>query len=258
MSFFTALQFLTAIPVPDLGKFREGDTGRSTVFFPVVGLVIGLILAGLNRLFLLFLPPEIGNGLTLAALVLITGAMHLDGFIDTCDGMGGHKPVEERWKVMHDSRAGAFGVVGAVLLLLIKFLALNSIPAGLMTATLILVPVVSRWAMVYAVMFFRYARPEGLGKSFKTGTSAARFIIATLFSLGIAVGCARLAGADFYFPAGTGIMITAWLVVLALGRYLSWKFAGLTGDSYGAINEIIETVLLILITIPATNGWLGL
>ena len=91
------------------------DVGRSTAFFPLVGLLIGLVLAGLNWVFGLFLPPPITIGLLIVALAVVTGALHLDGFVDTCDGLAGHKTVEERWRVMHDSRAGAFGIIGVFL-----------------------------------------------------------------------------------------------------------------------------------------------
>jgi len=112
LSFLAAFQFLTSIPLP----------GRR--YFPVVGLIIGLILAGLNWLLSLILPSAVVNALLIVVLVIITGALHLDGFVDTCDGIAGHKAVEDRWRVMHDSRAGAFGIVGVVLLLLVKYVSL--------------------------------------------------------------------------------------------------------------------------------------
>ena len=110
--------------------------GRATAYFPLVGLIIGRVLAGLNCLLNSFLPPSVVNVFLIVALVLITGAMHLDGLADTCDGMAGHKPVEERWKVMHDSRTGAFGVVAIVLLLLVKYIALNNVPQQLVCASI--------------------------------------------------------------------------------------------------------------------------
>ena len=144
--------------------------GRATTYFPVVGLVIGGILAGLNWLLLYILPAGVVNALLIVALVVITGAIHLDGFADTCDGIAGHKTVEERWRVMRDSRTGAFGVVGVALLLLVKYVSLNNVPDDLITAVLIFMPVASRWSMVYAIFAFPYARPEGLGAVYKKAT----------------------------------------------------------------------------------------
>ena len=128
MGFLAALQFLTSIPLPRKRETTPEELGRSATYFPLVGLIIGLILAGLSWLLHLILPPTLVNALIVAALVIVTGALHLDGFADTCDGIAGHKEVEDRWRVMRDSRAGAFGIVGIVLLLLGKYVSLNSIP----------------------------------------------------------------------------------------------------------------------------------
>ena len=117
------MQFLTGIPVPIKKELNAEQLGRATAFFPLVGLVIGGILAGLNWVLNCILPASVVNVLLIVALVIITGAMHLDGFSDTCDGIAGHKTVEERWKVMQDSRVGAFGVVGVVLYCWLQYVA---------------------------------------------------------------------------------------------------------------------------------------
>jgi adenosylcobinamide-GDP ribazoletransferase len=214
----------------------------------VVGIIIGAILAGLNYLLGLLLPPSVVNVLLVVAVVVISGALHLDGLVDTCDGLAGIKTPEERWQVMHDSRAGAFGIIGAGLLLLVKYISLNSVPPGLMTITLVLMPVASRWAMVYAVFAYPYARPSGLGKVFKQGANWQRLAMATAVTLAVAVGLFRL--------AGLAIMFATWVIVLAVASYLKRKFAGLTGDTYGAINEVAEVGVLILISLLAYNHWL--
>ena len=198
----------------------------------------------------LFLPSEVVNVLLIVSLVGITGALHLDGFVDTCDGIGGHKTVEERWQVMHDSRAGGFGIVGVCCLLLVKYISLNSVPESLLTATLVLMPVLSRWAMVYAIFAYPYARPSGLGKVFKQGASWQMFTIATLIALAVAGGLAQL--------AGLAIIFGVWVIVVVVSTYLKRKFAGLTGDTYGAINEVAEACILILVCLLAYNNWLGL
>lgn len=243
MKFLAALQFLTIIPLPRRREVSPEEVGRSIDYFPVVGVVIGLILVGLNWLLGLLLPSAVVNGLLIVCLAVISGALHLDGFVDTCDGIAGHKRVEDRWQVMRDSRAGGFGIVGAVLLLLVKYLSLNSVPEPLLMATLVLMPVVSRWAMVYAVFAYPYAKPSGLGKVFKQGASWQRFIRATLTALVVAVVLAQL--------AGLVIMLGIWVIVIAMAAYLKRKFAGLTGDNYGAINEVAEVGVLILVLLLA-------
>lgn len=216
-------------------------------YFPMVGVIIGLILVGLNWLLSLLLPSSLVNALLIVCLAVISGALHLDGFVDTCDGIAGHKTVEERWRVMLDSRAGSFGIVGVCCLLLVKYISLNSVPETFLMATLVLMPVVSRWAMVYTVFAYPYAKPSGLGKTFKQGASWQRLAMATLTALVVAVVLARL--------AGLAIMLGIWLMVIAMAAYLKSKFAGLTGDNYGAINEVAEVGVLILVYLLI---WLGL
>jgi adenosylcobinamide-GDP ribazoletransferase len=230
--------------------------GRSTVWFPVVGLIIGAILALMNWVFSLFLPDEVTGGLTIILLVIITGAMHLDGFADTFDGLAGNKSAEERWKVMHDSRNGAFGITGMILLLLTKFLLLNSIPQAFVAPTLLLMPVIGRWTMVYAIAVYPYARKEGLGKAFKDGVTRMRLIIATIITLGLAVFLAWWADVDYYYIVAIGIAAIIWILIVAVSEYFRRKFAGLTGDTYGAINELAEIGVLLIVSIACFNGWL--
>ena len=249
------LRFLTIIPLPYRHEANPEEVGRSIGYFPVVGVIIGFILAGLNWLLALFLPSAVANGLLIVSLVVISGALHLDGFVDTCDGIAGHKTVEDRWRVMHDSRAGAFGIVGVVLLLLVKYVSLNSVPENLLMATLVLMPVVSRWAMAYAIFAYPYARPEGLGKVFKQGASWQRFTLATIITLAVVIGLTRWANITYFHLAGLAIMLSIWVIAVAMAAYLKRKFSGLTGDTYGAINEVAEVAVLILVGLLAYNRW---
>ncbi len=231
------------------------EVGHSLAYFPVVGIIIGLILAGLNWLLGLFLPSAVVAGLVLVFMVVISGALHLDGFADTCDGIAGHRTAEERLQVMHDSRVGAFAVIGVSLLLLIKYVSLVSVPKDLLTVTLVLMPVIGRWSMVYAVFAYPYARPSGLGKVFKQGASWQSFVIATAIALAVAIGLARLANSTYFYLAGLAIMFGIWVIVVALAAYLKRKLSGLTGDTYGAINEVSEVFVLILVCLMARNQW---
>lgn len=249
MSFLAALRFLTIIPLPGRHEVSPEAVGRSIVYFPLVGVIIGLILAGLNWLLGRLLPSALVNVLLVVALAAISGALHLDGFIDTCDGMVGGKTVEERWRVMEDSRVGSFGIIGVCLLLLVKYVSLNAVPDGWLMPTLVLMPVVSRWAMVYAVFTHPYAKPSGLGTVFKQGASWRRFTIATVITLAVAIILARL--------NGFVIMVAIWVIVVAMAAYLKGKLGGLTGDTYGAINEVSEVLVLILVCLLAHVGWLG-
>jgi adenosylcobinamide-GDP ribazoletransferase len=247
LSFLAALQFLTSLPLPRRREASPEELGRATTYFPAVGLIIGIILAGLNWLLSLILPSAVVSALLIVALVIITGALHLDGFVDTCDGIAGHKSVEDRWRVMRDSRAGAFGIVGAVLLLLVKYASLNSLPEPFMTATLLFMPVVSRWAMVYAIFAYPYARPSGLGTAFKQATRWPQFTAATIITIAIALALFPL-----FSLGGLLFMFGVWVVTAIFSLYLKHKFSGLTGDTYGAINEVAEVMVLVFACLAYT------
>ena len=250
MRFLAALTFLTIIPLPRRCEVSPEEVGRSAGYFPVIGAIIGLILVGLNWLLGLLLPSAVVNVLLIVALVAISGAHHLDGFIDTCDGIAGYKTAEERWQVMSDSRVGGFGIIGACCLLLVKYVSLNNMPETLLMPTLLLMPVLSRWGMVYALFAYPYAKPSGLGKMFKQGINWRVLTIATLITLAITVIVARL--------AGLVIMLGTWVIIIVMAAYLKRKFSGLTGDTYGAINEVTEVCVLILVSLLAHNQWLEL
>jgi adenosylcobinamide-GDP ribazoletransferase len=245
MKFIAAFRFLTVIPLPFRRQPAPEEVGGSVVYFPVVGLIIGLILAGVYFVLDLFLPRTISAALIMVGMVLINGALHIDGFIDTCDGLAGNKPAEERWKVMKDSRVGAFGVVGAALLFMVQYASLISLPNNVVYAVLILLPVLSRWSMVYGIMAYPYAKPEGLGTLFKQYAKWSNFWIGTV----IAFVIAEVLG--WWMGLGLFVMAVVWLVNLGWSAYLNKKFAGLTGDSYGAINEVSEVMVLLAVIIMA-------
>jgi len=239
--FLAAVQFLTIIPVRR--EVAGEDIGRSLVFFPVVGLGVGALLFGVDQLFALFLPTALGSGLLIVVLVLITGANHLDGFIDTCDGMAAGRSAEQRLAIMRDSRVGGFGVVGAFCLLLIKYISLLFLPGAYRMAALLLMPVLGRWAMVYAIFGYPSAREEGMGQAFKEQANWRGLIIATLIAIAISVALMKL--------LGLALMAVLWLFLLVLAGILRRKLGGLTGDTYGAISEVIEVCVLILVPLVA-------
>lgn len=239
--FLAAVQFLTVIPVRR--EIAEDDIGRSFIFFPIVGLGIGAVLFGLDELFGLFLPTALGSALLIVALVVLTGAHHLDGFIDTCDGLAAGRSAEQRLAIMRDSRVGGFGVVGAFLLLLLKYISLLYLPGAYRMAALLIMPVLGRWAMVYAIFGYPSARKEGMGKTFKEQVNWRGLVIATLIAIAVSVALMRL--------WGLAVMAAVWFFVLILAGILGRKLGGLTGDTYGAIGEVIEVCALILVPLIA-------
>jgi len=185
----------------------------------------------------LILPPAVVTALLITALVILTGAHHVDGFIDTCDSVFTGKSKKERLAIMSDTRVGAFGIVGAILLLLLKYVSLLSV--SLLLPALLLMPTFSRWTMVSMMFTFPYARRSGMGLPFKLGATWQRLAVATVIALVVAVVLLRW----------WGLVLTAvlWLIAFGIAGFFRSRLGGLTGDNYGAINEISEVLVLLLI-----------
>lgn len=244
MKLLAALQFLTTVPIPRRGEVNAEELGASLGYFPLVGLFLGAILAGIDWSLSLILPPSIVNAVIVIALLLLTGALHIDGFIDTCDALFGRRTPQERWQIMSDSRVGGFGVVGAFCLLLLVYVSLGGIPEAYRMAALILMPALSRWSMVYAIFAFPYAKPAGLGKAFKEQANWRKLALATSLVLTSTLGLLTIKGLPMVF-ASLVLIFIVWLIAAVLGLFLQRRFAGLTGDSYGAINEVTQVFVLI-------------
>lgn len=239
--FIYALQLLTIIPVKIKDTVEERELGRSTAFFPLVGAVQGLLLVGANLLFSRFLPTDIASGLVLVVLILTNGGFHLDGFADTIDGLAGGNTREEKLDIMRDSKIGAIGVVALILLLLTKFLAINSLQAEIKNYILFLIPVIGRWSMVPMAYWADYARPtSGLGRAFTENTGIKEFLPATFLAL-------------FFSTIFLGWLALPYLAIMLFMVYLITvffrkKLGGVTGDVFGFQSEMSE-VLFILIVI---------
>jgi adenosylcobinamide-GDP ribazoletransferase len=245
MRLLAAFQFLTILPIKR--NFSSEQIARSTVFFPVVGLVIGLALAGINWVLSLVLPAGVVNILLIVLLAFAHGGLHLDGVADTMDGIAGHRTVERRLEIMRDSRIGGFGAIGLVLMLLMEYVLLNNIPTDIKWMALISAPVFSRWAMTYAIFAYPYARPKGLGKAFKEGVSLSQFVPASIIALAI--------GLAVWGLAALFIMVMVFIIVTLAALYLKHLLKGLTGDCYGAINEIAVAVTFLMVILLQHNNW---
>lgn len=243
--FVTALQFLTRIRLFRDPDYDDGLFGRSVKFFPLVGLLAGSILAGVAVLTGGWLPGTVRSTLLVTLSVFITGGLHCDGLMDSADGLFSGRSRERMLEIMKDSRVGSFGVVAIFLLLLWKWALLHDLPDSLLVPALISMMTFGRFAMILAILRFPYARPEGMGKAFAlyAGTHSLGPALATLLGL-LAV---------FYFVTGPlvcGIAAAAALAAILFafwfGRWTTHKLGGMTGDTYGAVTELSELVVLIV------------
>ena len=216
-----------------------------------MGLLLGIMLVGLERGCREVFPEFLSAAVLVAALLIITRGLHLDGLMDTCDGLFGGFTKERRLEIMQDPRVGAFGAAGAVSVLLLHYGALVSL-LGLQDPgqkwALLLFPMLSRWSMVVALAAFPYVRQEGLGSPFHQGGI---WPATTAAAVSAAIAAVLLGGI-----AGAAMLLGATAIAWLLGWAMTSKLGGLTGDAYGAVNETTAVLALLAAVAVLPSGWL--
>lgn len=230
-----AIGFLTVLPVAPGGAVASMAGARA--YFPLVGLGLGGILAGLDLAVRDVLPPLVVGALLLIALVLLTRAIHIEGFLDACDGLFGGFTRERRLEILHDSHVGAFAVVGGSSLIMLKWSLLVGLVGDERTWLLILFPCLSRFGMLATMVVFPYAREQGMGTAFQNGRG--------WLQVGIGLITAVVAGVLLIGGAGGVLVGVALVVSLVFGKWVRRLLGGMTGDTYGAVNEVAEVAVLL-------------
>ncbi len=236
-SLILALRFLTIVPVPGREGRGVSALGHAAWWFPVVGLMLGGLLAGAGRLVDVLFPPLVGAALLVTAWKAATGGIHLDGLADVLDGLAGRDPAR-RLAIMRDSRIGVFGAAGLVLFLLLSVTALAGLPAAVRGRLLVLAPVIGRVTPLLAGAWLTPATPgQGLGAAFAAGLSRWAGLVHAAAGLGLA---AWMLG-----PWGVGVAAAAWGVAMLAASFVAGRLGGLTGDVLGAVVELAELGVLL-------------
>lgn len=245
-----AVQFLTRIPLPIHITYTRQVFQRSIPFFPLAGFVIGGLLAGLAILSTTLLPSLPAAVLIVIGWTALTGGLHLDGLIDTADGIFSYRSREKMLEIMKDSRVGAMGVIAGMLYLLLKTALIYELLRYELAETIVFwltIPVWSRWYMTVAIAGWKYARDNGgLGQFFQqmprrflvysTGVSLLLTVLATYIH--------KLTSLSDLIDVLPVLFVVGGMTVVGLlvSIYLARKLGGLTGDTYGALNEWLEAV----------------
>jgi len=242
MSFLEAVRFLTFIPLPAREASWE-EVGRGTAYFPLVGALLGSILVLADTLLGKIWSRLLVSAVLVVLWVILTGGLHLDGLADTVDGLRGGRGREERLAIMRDSRLGAFGGVAIFCLLALKLAFVNELDPAWHGRGLLLAPTLGRWAMVYGIWAFPSARPGGTGSIFKEHSGLRELVLATMLALVVALSL------SLFHLWGLAILSGLWLAVALLGWTLTRTLGGLTGDTYGALCEVSEVLVLAMVAL---------
>lgn len=237
---FLAVQFLTIFPIHLSGSVREEDIAGSMLYYPLVGALLGALSAAVFWIILHTISFPAAAVSAVIALVVFSGALHLDGLADMCDGFYGGKDPARILAIMKDSHCGAMAIVGVSCLLALKIALLISFDALKTPLVLIVAATLARWSMVYLCAASHYARAEGGKASSHIGhVKRSTFLLATLLA-------AIVAAATFQYRG---------VVVMAIVAFLVWVFrmvverriGGMTGDTLGACSEGVEVLTFFLL-----------
>ncbi len=238
-SFVAAVRLLTVLPTGPWGQNPDARAvANSAAYFPLVGAVVGLasggVFLGASELF----PIAVAAALALAVSVAITGALHIDGLGDTFDGLLGGRTREQKLEIMADPRVGAYGVSTIVLGLIIKWSAIASLDPRAEWTLLVVTTVLARGTVAIVVARFRYVRVDGIGSAY---ADRAWFVVpvAALSALGMTV--------VFGSPASLIAGVSALVVGVAVALFARRMIDGVTGDVYGAVVELSEIVVLLIL-----------
>ncbi|MGF6401854.1 adenosylcobinamide-GDP ribazoletransferase [Pseudomonas frederiksbergensis] len=237
LPFWIALQFLSSLPIRLPGMPTPEELGRSLLFYPLVGLLFGVILWGLNWL-LLGTPLLLHAALLLSVWVVLSGALHLDGLADSADAwLGGYGDRERTLTIMKDPRSGPIAVVTLVLVLLLKFAALLALIEQQHSVVMIIVPLISRSALLGLFLSTPYVRPGGLGQALADHLPRLAGKQVLVISM---VVCVLMAGLS-----GVWALVLAAAMFVWLRQVMVRRLGGTTGDTAGALLELLEVVVLV-------------
>lgn len=245
-----ALSYVTAIPGLQKPVSIDELTGLSK-YLPLVGLIVGSVLVLVQFLAdLSGSSPAVTAILIVIAWVAITGAIHLDGLMDTADGVLSHRSRERMLEIMRDSRTGNFGAVAGLLVILCKFAAIASSHGAALTLMLLLIPAWARWCQVLTIGCYPYARDEGMGKIWHDTTALPTdLLLALVAPLTVTMLACIFCAAPLPFAvlACAATVLSGCVASSYIGRHLG----GQTGDTYGATVELAEAGGIVIASIAA-------
>ncbi|SDL18988.1 adenosylcobinamide-GDP ribazoletransferase [Halarsenatibacter silvermanii] len=246
----SGISFLTRLPLPDFIHARMDDQNarldfrRSLYWFPVVGMLLGAILALIDRPLLLIFPRPLAAGLLLLFYLVLTGGLHLDGLMDSADGLLSGRPPEKIPEIMRDSSSGAFAVLAAIIYLLLKFLCFWLLIDSWRIGGLIIMPVISRLIMAVGLIKLPVLS-DSLAEVFSARLNFARMLHLAAAALALILLLPTFDLLPFHviiISAATALVFT-----VLISRGVISLLGGMTGDIFGMLNEVDELIVLIVL-----------
>lgn len=239
--FFTALQFFTRLPIPRWVGFDVAWLQPAVRYFPLIGWLVALVTAGIYWLACMIWPAAIAVLLSMLAGILLTGALHEDGLADVCDGFGGGATAERVLTIMKDSRVGAYGVIGLILVLALKAEALQAMPAQQTIMALCIVHPLSRWFAMILIWRLDYAREEGKAKVMAQRMGHGEFAFASVCAW-LPASLLFIAGYIAWQKAAAALILSVLACIYLVSLFLR-RIGGYTGDCLGAVQQATEVCL---------------
>ncbi|MEX1667943.1 adenosylcobinamide-GDP ribazoletransferase [Zhongshania guokunii] len=236
-----AVGFLTRLPVPADPDFSEDKLNGASRYFPLVGLFVGVLAAGVYGAALaVFANSLIAILLSMVASILITGSFHEDGFADSCDGFGGGWRSEDVLRIMKDSRIGTYGTVGLISILALKAASLDAMPtSSVLAAALLWGHVFSRWVSTSYLLDLNYVRGEGKSKPLATTMPLRHWLYSGVPLLPLLM--------LIDFNSLIALVAMSLLFRLVFAAYLRRRIGGYTGDALGAAQQVVEILVYLAI-----------
>jgi adenosylcobinamide-GDP ribazoletransferase len=226
---------MTVLPFFRMHEFKAGSNGVAVTYYPIVGLFLGAVICATYWLLRGHIPDSFLRVALFALFTALYGALHLDGFVDTVDGL--FASPNRALDVMKEPTIGAMGAIYGFLFLTLKLTAFLSLSDFLL---FLLVPMLSRFGGTVAIRVYPYVRPSGMGYLAKNEFSA------PLFAYSALLVCAAVWLIDVRF---FWLFAASAVAALAVGGFLNRRFGGLSGDMYGFVIESVELALLCTIVV---------
>jgi adenosylcobinamide-GDP ribazoletransferase len=230
-----ALQFITILPV---GKSESYDPPKMVPFFPLVGILLGLIVALFDALAIKFWAPPVVALLDVILLAVLTGAFHLDGLGDTADGLLSPRTKNEALEIMKDSRLGTMGLVAILFGLAVKWGGITGLNAN-RTIFLIAIPAYARAGILFGMRYLPYGRAAGTGKLFFKEKISAIHFWGLIFPIGLSLSTGISA---------IGLNLGFAIIIALILLFYNKRMGCITGDMLGAMVEITEAGLFLIMS----------